>query len=276
MIMYSDKPMVKSTSVIYKASICLLITVLVACEQEAALLSVDKQQAEIKQHKNKNQAGLVSASLESQKKNTDDVTLIPSNLKEQKQLLSQLEEQAKDDGDGKQRLRFFVRYAILVNSEKVSAAKIQNLIDDIKNYLKLNSKDYELVALLGSATSFSSIYYPQDTGKQQLLAKKGIRLLDGAKRNAPNHLGVRLQRGISYAAMPAFLGKAELAVKDLQFVKMHYPSESELMIMVNFYLGKALINTVHKSDGIQILQSLVEQGITPWSQKASKIITEQN
>ena len=275
MIMYnnSDKSMITSVRAIYKSSVVLLMMMLAACEQQAAMVSLDDQ-TEAKQKSVNSYTSDINAAAEL--KMTDKATIIPSNLNAQKQLLGQLEAQVKAGNDSKQRLMFFVRYAILVNSEQVSEVKLLKLIDDIKSYLKLNSEDYELVALLGSATSFSSVYYPQDTGKQQLLAKKGIRLLDRAKKNAPNHLGVRLQRGISYAAMPAFLGKAELAVKDLQFVKVHYPSDAELIIMVNFYLGKALVNTAHKSEGVEILQTLVKQGMKPWSLKAAQIITEQN
>jgi len=80
-------------------------------------------------------------------------------------------------------------------------------------------QDYELMAAMGSALSYQSIFYQADLGQMNLLSRKGMRYMDRAVKKAPNHLGVRLLRGLSYANMPAFLNRASFAVEDLSLLK---------------------------------------------------------
>lgn len=201
-------------------------------------------------------------------------TKIPTTDRLRKQQLAEISKAAATDFE-KQRLALFIRFTLLANSKKPELEALERIIQELTTLTLAHPADIELSALLGSATSFQSIFYPEDSGKQRLLAKKGIRLMDRAIRRSPEHLGVRLQRGISYAAMPAFLGKARYAVDDLSIIKSASNSdESHFIAMIDFYLGKALINNQQVQQGVALLQLLAERNLTPWSQQASDLIKE--
>lgn len=251
--------------------LCIGITVLTSCEKDSDFHG-EVNAPGLEELKTSNNLGELAAS--SGGSNPVFATAIPGNLNSQKKLLRRLETEKMALSSSDERLLLFLRYAVLVNSEHLEKEKMLILIEDIKKRLKQGEGDDELTALLGSATSYTAVFYPQDTGKQQLLAKKGIRLLDKAIKSSPNNLGVRLQRGITYSAMPAFLGKSSTAIEDLKYVKQFYREDSGLIFMINFYLGKALINNAEKSAGIELLQQLAKEKIQPWSSKAEQIIRE--
>lgn len=200
-------------------------------------------------------------------------TVIPSSASEQEQLLKRLSAN-QDVSFNTQRLKLFVRYAQLVNSRSPKQNILKILISDISNLATQHKDDHELAALMGSATSFQAVFYPEDSGTQQLLAKKGGRMMDRAIRNAPNHLGVRLQRGITYATMPAFLGKARYSIEDLLLIKAGNVQDDSFTSMVGFYLGMALIKDKQVVQGLKVLAEVKAGKYSPWSQKSSDLIDE--
>lgn len=258
--------------ILVRAFLLIGMFVLASCESDTGLSVKSKKRDSNDLVTNYN---IVEDAMPNSNSNPVLATAIPANLKYQKNLLRQLESDNMELSSTNKRLLLFLRYTVLVNSEHLEKESMLTLIEDIKSRLKLEQNDDELSALLGSATSYTAVFYPQDTGKQQLLAKKGIRLLDKANKSSPNNLGVKLQRGITYSAMPAFLGKSSTAIEDLKYVKKFYHEDSGLSAMLDFYLANALINNAEKNSGIELLQQLVKEKIQPWSSKAEQLIREQ-
>jgi hypothetical protein len=203
-------------------------------------------------------------------------TMIPPTEKERRLLLNQINSQTVVEFE-QQRLSLFVRFAMLANSQKPTLSELDLILNELTQLVSEHNQDVELSALLGSVTSFKSVFYSGNSGKQSLLAKKGMRLLDRAVKKSDKHLGVRLQRGISYASMPSFLGRAHLAVADLSLIKQAIREDNpKFTVMVDFYLGKALLNDQQTSNGMNVLKLVVEKKLEPWSQLATELISERS
>ncbi|WDE09102.1 hypothetical protein SG34_030500 [Thalassomonas viridans] len=211
-------------------------------------------------------------------------TLVPTTNEERRVLLDSLNITA-DSPEDKKRLALFVRYTYFADNPQRQLATLEQLIAEIATMRESRPDDHELTALYGSAISLQTVFFLDNLGKTNLLSKKGSRYLDRAVKNAPNNLGVRLYRGITYAEMPAFLGKARQAVKDFQMIK-HVSDgfsagnssrqESEkFAAMVNYYYAMALIKNQQQDQGIRLLTSLVGKEIVPWSKRAAALKQEQ-
>ncbi len=175
------------------------------------------------------------------------------------------------------RFALFVRYTQLTNNENPKLEVLEQLLGEISELSAKHKEDYELSALLGSATSFKTTFFLDDLGKTTLLSKKGSRYLDRAVKKAPNHLGVRLYRGITYAEMPAFLGKSRQAVEDFKQLRagMDVTSSIDFVAMVDYYFAMALIKNQQQDSGLQKLTQLAQKDIMPWSDKAQKLIKQE-
>ncbi len=175
------------------------------------------------------------------------------------------------------RFALFLRYAQLTNSQKPKLEVLDQLLKEVSELSTKLKDDHELTALLGSATSLKAAFFLDNLGKTTLLSKKGSRYLDRAVKKAPNHLGVRLYRGITYAEMPAFLGKSRQAVEDFKLLKagMDANSSSDFVAMVDYYFAMALIKNQQQDLGLEQLTQLAQKNITPWSDKASRLIKQE-
>jgi hypothetical protein len=175
------------------------------------------------------------------------------------------------------RFALFLRYAQLTNNQKPQLEVLEQLLVEVSELSASLKDDYELTALLGSATSLKTTFFLDNLGKTTLLSKKGSRYLDRAVKKAPNHLGVRLYRGITYAEMPAFLGKSRQAVEDFKLLKAgsDAQSSSDFIAMVDYYYAMALIKNQQQDSGLERLAQLAQKNITPWSDKASKLIKQE-
>lgn len=175
------------------------------------------------------------------------------------------------------RLSLFVRYTLMADNKNRQLDALEQLTEQISTLASQYKDDYELTALLGSATSLQAAFYPDNLGKTNLLAKKGSRYLDRAVKKAPKHLGVRLYRGITYTEMPAFLGKARQAVDDFSLLKMAMGPQmpQDFAAMVDYYFGLALIKDQQQKPGVRMLETVAKQNIQPWSMRAVLIIKEQ-
>ena len=175
------------------------------------------------------------------------------------------------------RLALFVRYTQLTSNEKPELEVLDQLLVEITELTAKRKDDHELGALLGSATSLKTTFFLDNLGKVTLLSKKGSRYLDRAVKKAPNHLGVRLYRGITYAQMPAFLGKGRQAVGDFKLLKAGLDAKSSLdfIAMVDYYFAMALIKNQQQDSGLAQLAQLAQKNIAPWSSKASKLIQQE-
>lgn len=205
-------------------------------------------------------------------------TQVPNSSQERQALLKQLKQQ----NDAKaQRLALFVKYTEMTNTA-IEKDTLEQLLADIDTQLKANSDDHELRALLGSATSLKATFYLDDVGQTNLLAKKGGRQLDRAVKKAPNHLGVRMYRGITYAEMPAFLGKARFAKQDFETIKAAINADpatngsknDDFIAMINYYHAMALIKDNQKDQGQALLNQVIQSQKTPWVAKAKTLLKE--
>lgn len=169
-----------------------------------------------------------------------------------------------------QRMILLMRYNVLLENSDASVEDLNQLIADTKQYTKTHKDDVEIYAMLGSAQSYSSVFYQDDVGKMNYYAKMGIRMLDRMKRKAPNHLGVLLQRGITYAVMPAFLNKAKFALEDLQAVKDFFADKEnpQMQNMVDYYLAVALYNNDQKDAALNLWKQIAEKQVVPWNARA--------
>ncbi|EAQ63957.1 hypothetical protein MED121_04268 [Marinomonas sp. MED121] len=119
--------------------------------------------------------------------------------------------------------QLLLRLTLFSSDKNQTLAKLEAITQGLTRASELSAEqgkqDYELMAAMGSALSYQSIFYQADLGQMNLLSRKGMRYMDRAVKKAPNHLGVRLLRGLSYANMPAFLNRASFAVEDLSLLK---------------------------------------------------------
>lgn len=203
-------------------------------------------------------------------------TQIPASQAERLQKIQTLtsaiasDKLSTEDKASEERMLLLIRYNTLLESNDASLAQLNALIADTKKYVKAHKKDYEIAAMLGSAQSYSSVFYKDNVGKMNYYAKMGIRMLDRSKRKAPNNLGVLLQRGITYSVMPAFLNKAKFALEDLQVVKNYFADKEnpQMQNMVNFYLATAQYHNEEKESALALWKTIAESGVAPWDMRA--------
>ena len=209
-------------------------------------------------------------------------TVVPTTNGERKALLAALNINADSPLD-KRRLALFVRYTYFADNPDRQLQTLEQLIAEIAEMRQTRLDDHELTALYGSATSLQTVFFLDNLGKTNLLSKKGSRYLDRAVKSAPNHLGVRLYRGITYAEMPAFLGKARQAVTDFALLKSAsrfsepkttHPANDKFAAMIDYYHAMALIKDQQQSSGMEQLAVLAHKNITPWSQRAAVLKKE--
>lgn len=160
-------------------------------------------------------------------------TYIGADKKGQEALLAQLEGQ-KTLSELEQKQQLLLRLTLFASDKNQTLEKLQAITDDLNRAsdesAKKGQQDYELLAAWGSALSYQSVFYQADLGQMNLLSRKGMRYMDRAVKKAPDHLGVRLLRGVSYANMPAFLNRASFAVTDLSLLKEVLLKESGLSV----------------------------------------------
>ena len=204
-------------------------------------------------------------------------TRVPTTNAERQMLLDSLNINADSPVD-KRRLALFVRYTYFADSKDRQLKTLEHLVEEIAVMRKNRRDDHELTALYGSATSLQTVFFLDNLGKTTLLSKKGSRNLDRAVKNAPNHLGVRLYRGITYAEMPAFLGKGRQAVEDFNLIKTATDAQTndKFYAMIDYYHAMALIKDQQKNSGIKILASLAGKNIAPWSERAAALMKEKS
>lgn len=202
-------------------------------------------------------------------------TSVPTNNTERQALLKSLNINTESTID-ERRLALFVRYTYFADNQDRQLETLEQLIKEIEEMREKRPEDHELTALYGSATSLQTVFYLNNLGKTNLLSKKGSRYLDRAVKSDPNHLGVRLYRGITYAEMPAFLGKGRQAVADFSLIKNATDSQTNesFIAMVDYYYSMALLKDQQKKSGLERLASLVNKGIVPWSVRAATLIKD--
>lgn len=202
-------------------------------------------------------------------------TTVPTTNAERQVLLDALDIKTTSPVD-KRRLALFVRYTYFADNKDRQLETLEQLVKEIAAMRETRPDDHELTALYGSAVSLQTVFFLDNLGKTNLLSKKGSRYLDRAVKNAPNHLGVRLYRGITYAEMPAFLGKARQAVEDFKLIKSASDERTndKFAAMINYYYAMALIKDQQQDSGIKHLTALAGKNISPWSERASALKKE--
>jgi len=204
-------------------ALALTASLLVACSDEASLdTSLDTNSAS---NKVTNEAQNAAQNKVKQTYLLSDYQLpsaIGADQAEQEALLKQLnEKEGLTQEEVKQQL--LLRLTLFSSDKNQTLAKLEAITQGLTRASEFSAEqgeqDYELMAAMGSALSYQSIFYQADLGQMNLLSRKGMRYMDRAVKKAPNHLGVRLLRGLSYANMPAFLNRASFAVEDLSLLK---------------------------------------------------------
>ena len=202
-------------------------------------------------------------------------TTVPTTNIERQALLKSLNIKTDSTTD-ERRLALFVRYTYFANSQDRQLNTLEQLVGEIAKMRKSRPDDHELTALYGSATCLQTVFFLDNLGKTNLLSKKGSRYLDSAVKSAPNHLGVRLYRGITYAEMPAFLGKGRQAVADFTLIKSATDSQTDekFTAMVDYYYAMALLKNQQQKNGLELLAALVDKTIVPWSERAATLLKD--
>ncbi len=88
-------------------------------------------------------------------------------------------------------------------------------VEYLQSAYELDKKDYVTMCYLGSAISrmATTTWNPI---KKMSYVNKGTGLMDKAVRKAPDNVDVRMARGKTSLAMPAFLGRGDLARVDFE------------------------------------------------------------
>lgn len=214
-------------------SVLWISSALVACSHEDASLSVSEINTEIVV----SQTGLTSAKDGLNPEASSDAiqyqmpTYIGGDQAAQDALYKQLKSSVSLS-TLEQKQWLLLRLSLFASDKDQTLKRLEDITDSLtqasEQSVKNGEQDYELMAALGSALSYQSIFYQNDLGSMNLLSRKGMRYMDRAVKKAPNHLGVRLLRGISYANMPAFLNRASFAVTDLTLLKNNVLKNSVL------------------------------------------------
>ncbi|MCO7225530.1 hypothetical protein [Pleionea sp. CnH1-48] len=205
-------------------------------------------------------------------------TLIPQSEKEQLALVDSFS-QGKQQGHVDYPLEkkvLLTKIALVTANPDVKLEQAQMVYDEAKSFAQKHKEDMEVKAALGSITSFMTIFHLNNYAKMAIYSRKGTRLMDYAVKKAPNHVGVRMQRGVSSAAMPAFLNRAHLAVEDLEFVKKHYPVKQAngFNAFIDFYLATAYSKNNQLDQAKELLLKVQANDIQPWSERAKQKLAE--
>ncbi|WP_141235530.1 hypothetical protein [Pseudoalteromonas sp. NBT06-2] len=196
-------------------------------------------------------------------------TFIGSSVNEQKKLLTQLSAQAQLS-DEQRRQKSLIELALFSNDKNQSLSKLEAISNNLDALSSDMPNDVEIMAAYGSALSYQAVFLQHNLGKMNFVSRKGMRLMDRAIKQAPNNLGVRLLRGVSYANMPRFLNRAKFAITDLSLIKQQSKSEtnSDFLAFVNYYLAMALAKNEQPQQAKAIWQSLKNTASPAWQTKA--------
>ena len=163
-----------------------------------------------------------------------------------------------------------ISLALFSNDKNQSLSKLEAITTQLAEFSNAQPNDVEMMAAYGNALSYQAVFHQNNYGKMNLVSRKGMRLMDRAIKQAPNNLGARLLRGVSYANMPSFLNRANFSVTDLSIIKQQSKSEptSEFLAFVNYYLAMALAKNDQPEQAKAIWQWLRNNTTTAWKTKA--------
>ena len=193
-------------------------------------------------------------------------TPIPATDKQRLAYLATLPEAPTNE---QTRASLLIRLTLVVSNKETTVADVDQLEDDMTEWQKNHSNDTEMMAAKGSLIAFKSSLYTDQLSKLSLYSRKGIRLMDRAAKNTPEHLGVRFQRGIANANMPAFTRRAHVAIDDLLLVKQNVGMSygDGFYQLVNFYLAQAYVRN-QEPEKAKPLLSQIATGDSDWSDKS--------
>ena len=196
-------------------------------------------------------------------------TYIGSNINQQQKSLAHLTS-LPELSDSQTRKKLLLALALFSNDENQSLSKLESITKQLSEFSNVQPNDVEMMAAYGNALSYQAIFYQDNLGKMNLLSRKGMRLMDRAIKQAPNNLGARLLRGISYANMPSFLNRANFAVTDLSIIKQQTKLEptDDFLNFVNYYLAMAFAKNNQPEQAKVLWQSLKSNASTIWQTKA--------
>ncbi|ASP37684.1 hypothetical protein CHH28_02915 [Bacterioplanes sanyensis] len=181
---------------------------------------------------------------------------------------------ATDNTDTQQqRIAWLAELANITAESSRDEQRIQQLQHTLTQALKASPEDAELMAALGSLLSYQSSLHTDNLAKLNVLMRKGTRYMDRAIKQAPHHLGARLQRGIACANMPAFVKRAHFAVQDLTMVREQVGQRygADFLAFVEYYLGQALLRNGEPDAARQVWQG-IDQHAEQWSTKAQQAL----
>jgi len=276
-------------------SLCLLTSVLLACSNEDDISSVNLTLSEADTFTASSPGPSTASDLGGSGLAFDYQmpTFIGADQAAQEALYKQLKTQSSLS-ILEQKQWLLLRLSLFATDKDQSLKKLESISDSLalasEQSAKSGNQDYELMAALGSALSYQSIFYQNDLGNMNLLSRKGMRYMDRAVKKAPNHLGIRLLRGISYANMPAFLNRASFAVTDLSLLKegllnksitdeqgkkTTFKKQSKSFIeFINYFLALSLSKNEQLESAKRLWQALESNPDSQWSALASTRLKE--
>ncbi len=196
-------------------------------------------------------------------------TYIGNNVSQQQKIWAQLTSLPKLS-KAQKRQKLLISLALFSNDKNQSLSKLEAITTQLAEFSNAQPNDVEMMAAYGNALSYQAVFHQNNYGKMNLVSRKGMRLMDRAIKQAPNNLGARLLRGVSYANMPSFLNRANFSVTDLSIIKQQSKSEptSEFLAFVNYYLAMALAKNDQPEQAKAIWQWLRNNTTTAWKTKA--------
>ncbi|SFC32259.1 hypothetical protein [Pseudoalteromonas denitrificans] len=202
-------------------------------------------------------------------------TFVGASEEEQLNLLKKLNLSKQPDNE-QIRKKLLIELALFSNSDLQTALKLERITEKLEQFARVNQQDFEILAAYGNALSYQAIFHQDNLGKMNLLSRKGMRIMDRAIKEAPNNLGARLLRGISYANMPAFLNRSRFASVDLTLVKQYStPKKNDAFTdFINYYLAMALAKNEEIKQAKKIWLALKNNPNSLWRDKASRRLKE--
>lgn len=197
-------------------------------------------------------------------------TQIALSIADRQQQISQ----AQHSGDALiQRTAWLAELATITSQQSDDNSRIERLQKKLQQALTDAPDDAELMAALGSLYSYQSSLFTDNLAKLNVLMRKGTRYMDRAVKQAPTHLGARLQRGLACANMPAFVKRAHFAVQDLTLVKEQIGETygSDFSAFIDYYLAQALLRDGQPNAARDLWQQ-ASQIDSQWGVKAQQAL----
>jgi tetratricopeptide (TPR) repeat protein len=134
-----------------------------------------------------------------------------------------------------------------LQAERDPKKALPRAVEFLSRAYALDARDSVTMVYLGSATTMLA-RTTDDPMRKMAYVTEGIALMDKAVRRDPDHLAVRLLRGLNAARLPAALHRSEVAIEDFEHVVGLMPQYPNLPLATWKIVYSNLAELYHKAN----------------------------